>query len=159
MHWRDSIMEAARRMVAEGIASPDTMSGCEAAEINRLEAKVGVTLPAAYRFFLMVMGRGAGTFLVGTEWTIETLPLLQSVGLHLLEESGAESSFPDTGFVFASHQRYQFLFFDCADGEDPPVHHYMERDTTSHRVDNSFTTWLIQTVEEYIRYGWRENRG
>ena len=49
-----------RRLTACGVASPSDLVGCSADEIERLERKYRIVLPASYRLFLQTMGRGSG---------------------------------------------------------------------------------------------------
>jgi SMI1-KNR4 cell-wall len=146
--WRDRIAKAQQRLIGAGNAAPEGCVGCSTSEIDRLERECGLALPAAYRFFLQEMGKNAGTFLRGTEWTFDTLPDLQQVGRRLLRERNSESLMPAPAFVFAAHQRYQFLYFDCTEGDDPPVYHCMEGAPNVPKVYDQFSQWVLRTVVE-----------
>jgi len=64
---RRRITKVAEILVRHGVATENTITGCTATEIEKVETDVGCTLPLAYREFLAKMGRGAGSFYVGTD--------------------------------------------------------------------------------------------
>lgn len=112
---------------------------CTEAEVRELEQKVGLTLPLAYKEFLLWMGHSAGGLLVGTDIFYEHLPL-QEAAIELLAENNVTEKLPDTAFVFMMHQGYQFMFFDVSAGDDPPIHYYLE-----------------SKAENYIRWNYEDN--
>ncbi len=48
------------------------------------------------------------------------------------------------------HQGYQFLYFDCDAGHDPPVYLFLEGEDAPRQVFDSFSQWLSQCVEDEI---------
>lgn len=108
------------------------IKGCTEGEAGALETRVGRTLPAAYRAFLLWMGVDAGPLLVGSQWSCRYLADIQEYAVELLAENVFPQPLPDDAFVFWMHQGYQFLFFRCAEGDDPPVYYYHE---ARHKAD------------------------
>jgi hypothetical protein len=86
-------------------------------------------LPAIYEEFLARMGKGAGQFLVGSDYLLPALLRLREDAAALLEESGVGFRLDRTDFVFVGHQGYGFLFFNVADSPDPPVFLLVEDET------------------------------
>ncbi len=143
----DMVMAA---LVSAGISANENNTKCTSDEINCLESKLKMKLPAAYRYFLEKMGHGFGDFYQGTDWTFDRLGQLLSEARLLLDECGSEFRLTDSSFVFSMHQGYSFLFFtgnEC----NPPVNVYVEFEKPV-VVANCFTEWLRKTAEDQIRY-------
>ncbi|HUY75553.1 MAG TPA: SMI1/KNR4 family protein [Ktedonobacterales bacterium] len=122
-------LDAVKRQFAEMNARThvaDTVIPCAEQEIAQLERQYQLTLPAAYREFLLWMGKGAGNFLAGDACFYDALPQLREFALDLLAESGAPLRLPDDAFVFSMHDGYQFLFFRASEGANPPAYWYGE---------------------------------
>jgi SMI1 / KNR4 family (SUKH-1) len=99
---------------------------CSPSEVQGLERRFGVTLPAAYRAYLLIAGRRPPSAWVGTDCTIGWLYELREGAEDLLREQG-QPPLPAEAFVFLMHQGYQFMYF-LADGssDDPPVYYSLE---------------------------------
>lgn len=104
----------------------DRVIPCTEQEIAQLERQYQLTLPAAYREFLLWMGKGAGNFLAGDACYYDALSQLHEDALELLAENGVTQRLPDDAFVFSMHDGYQFLFFRASEGENPPAYWYGE---------------------------------
>jgi hypothetical protein len=147
----NAIKAAVQKLQESGLAALSEIRGSTAEEISKLEAHVGVRLPSAYRSFLRVMGEGAGGFLIGTDWTLPNLFSFKASAKRLLEENNIEASLLSTTmFVFAMHQGYQFLFFDCAGSADPPVFLFLDGEPGPRQVFGSFSDWLVRCVDDEI---------
>lgn len=156
---KNRIQIAVRRLSQSGLASPSELCGCTNEEIANLESQSSVNLPSTFRTFLSLMGKRAGEFLVGTDWTFSQLPELKERAQGLLEECGLKTAvLPATAFVFAMHQGYQFLFFDSVAGDDPPVFLFLEGEDGPQQVFSSFSQWLLQCVDDEIE-AYRESSG
>ena len=90
-------------------------------EIERLERQLGMEFPAAYKAFLLILGRDGGPDFVGSDCTIRTLPSLRMSAEQMLRSAGSQFVLPDKAVVFLMHQGYYFAFF-VTDGraDDPP---------------------------------------
>lgn len=95
-------------------------------------------------------GRGAGEFLIGTNWMYPDLKGLQKQARELLVDCKCTVPLTETAFVFAMYQGYQFLFFDCADGDDPPVFRFVDSTPSFEEVFPTFSEWLSQCVDDEI---------
>src|SRR5215467_11291282 len=109
----DFLDDALARLAAAGLFPGGRPSGCTPDEIARIEAKHGLALPLSYRRFLAAMGRSAGRFLVGTDFTYPRVLELKAGAEQLLVECDAKVALDSADFVFTLHQGYQFLFFRC----------------------------------------------
>ena len=108
------------------IVRPDQLRPCTEEEVRRLGQQVGLSLPEAYKEFLLWMGHGAGGFLRGSDCFYKQLIPLQRWAVELMEEDGFTAPLPADAFVFLMHQGYQFDFFRTGEGDDPPVYYYFE---------------------------------
>lgn len=94
-----SAEELVEILVDAGFAKSAPFSGCSDSDVEELEQRYKVKLPAAYIRFLKVMGRQAGNFLTDGIW----LYPLQDTRQEALEFIAAENSdfvLPLTEFVF-----------------------------------------------------------
>jgi hypothetical protein len=135
----DSIAAFVSRYEALGLSgTPATLQ-----EVEALERRVGVVFPAAYKAFLLILGRDGGPDFVGPDCTIRHLPGLREGATELLRSQGLPFQLPERAVVFLMHQGYFFVFF-VADGkaEDPPVFAYREGDAAPSLKAESFSAWL-----------------
>jgi hypothetical protein len=143
-----TIRASLKRLAASKVVAPQKLAGCSAAEIADLEAALNLRLPRAYRTFLSNCGKGAGDFLCGTDWEYKDIPQMQLVAKELLKESAILDRWTQSHFAFTMHQGYNFLFFDCTQGQNPPV--WLFYDGTCEQVRDSFTIWLDGCVDDEI---------
>lgn len=145
-------IEAAKtKLIQSGLAEIDTTIGCSEQEIASVEEAFSLSLPKEYRDFLRMMGREAGKFLVGTDYSFPTLLEFREDAERLLIENHADFGLSLTNFVFMFHQGYTFLFFDCKNGsDDPPVFLYTESEAAVRQVGESFSEWLNVAIEDDI---------
>ena len=146
----DFLDAALARLAAAGLLPGSRPSGCTADEIAEIEARCGIALPLSYRRFLAAMGRSAGDFLVGTDFTYPPLLDLRPQADRLLVECSAKIALNEADFVFTLHQGYQFLFFRCGLSDDPPVFYYEEGALGFVQVAGSFSAWLIGCVDDEV---------
>jgi hypothetical protein len=142
---------AKSKLMEAGLAAPNSFQGCTDEEIRSLESQLSIRLPKCYRDFLAVMGRAAGKFLVGTDYSFPKMLDFRKDAEALLRVNQSDFKLPPTAFVFIFHQGYTFLFFRCDDGaDDPPVLMFTEADKAPRKVFDSFTAWLLTAVEDDI---------
>ena len=112
-------------------------------EVEALERKLGVAFPAAYKAFLLILGRDGGPDFVGSDCTIGHVPKLREGAEELLQSCGSPFRLPESVVVFLMHQGYVFAYF-IADGrsEDPPVFFYLEGDSAPVQKAETFSAWL-----------------
>jgi hypothetical protein len=146
--FRERIAQVAEVLVRQGEATEATIIGCSAAEIETVEADVGRPLPLAYREFLAKMGRGAGSFFVGTDLFYPILLGLTQAARDLVAEDEVELVLPEDAIAFLMHQGYQFMFIRANKGEDPAVYYYMERSGEFVLKADRFTTFLMYAARE-----------
>lgn len=122
--------------------------GCSDLEILLLERSLGFTLPATYRAFLRIVGKGSGEFLDGSVFHLSEIPRLQEAARELLDEAGRPWALEAEDFVFLMHQGYEFLFLRRDGSEDPPVYLYEELEAAPRLWARSFSDWIHAAVDE-----------
>lgn len=122
---------------------------CSSAEVQALEHQFQIRLPAAYRAFLLFMGRRPDESFDGSDCAYRHLAGLRTGAERLLLESGQPFSLRGQDFTFFMHQGYQFLFFPCDDAsDDPPVYHYLEQEPATEKVYERFSDWMAVCAKE-----------
>lgn len=145
----DLAADTRRRLVSSGLVTEYQLQGCSPDEISVLESHYAVTLPAMYRAFLTVAGRGAGTLLLGTDFTSPLLLGLREGAEELLRDSGSAVTLPRDAFVFLMHQGYQFSTVGTGpDLDDAPVSSFTEGDDALTQTDPTFSAFLDRTLRE-----------
>jgi hypothetical protein len=132
------------------LAQLDKIIPCTEEEVRTLEQEVGLSLPAAYREFLLWMGHGTDGLLRGSDCLYEDLILLQRDAVGLMKEDDYPEPLPEDAFVFLMHQGYQFGFFRTSEGDDPPVYRYYEGADQSSitTIGPHFSEHLLSVVED-----------
>jgi hypothetical protein len=112
-------------------------------EVEVLEQQLRVAFPAAYKAFLLILGRDGGPDHVGSDCTTDDLPRLRGWAEELLENCGSPFHLPTKAVVFLMHQGYAFTYF-VADGrtDDPPVFSYLEGSLGPVQKAETFSAWL-----------------
>ncbi|MEO7019177.1 MAG: SMI1/KNR4 family protein [Ktedonobacteraceae bacterium] len=130
------------------------MVPCTLGEVAQLEQQIGHALPAAYREFLLWMGRSGGGFLTGSDCFYRSLADIQEGAKELLQEDHFSGTLPDNAFVFFMHQGYQFNFFLLNEGDDPPVYLYFEEIPTSTSfalICPCFSDFILTEIDGYVK--------
>ncbi|MBC9914081.1 SMI1/KNR4 family protein [Chitinophaga varians] len=120
---------------------------CSDEDIVMLEDMHGIKLPVAYKQFLAVAGRGADTYMAGSDWEYEKLDSVNREAIALLACHGCQD-LPDKAFICWMHQGYQFAFFVCDGNDDPAIFYYNE---TAGRADfvqtyDRLSDWLYDEL-------------
>lgn len=147
---QDLVGEATRRLSECRITMPDEFDGCNDADILSIQTKFELELPKCYCDFLRAMGRGAGSFLVGTDFTYPDIMDLRESAECLLAECGVNFRLPANAFVFADHGGYNFVFFYCDGEDDPPTFLFVDSYDAPMQNAESFSEWLTLAVEGEI---------
>ncbi|MBA4078007.1 MAG: hypothetical protein C0508_23465 [Cyanobacteria bacterium PR.023] len=143
-----SAEQLAKRIIAAGLAAPETMVGCSELEISALESRLSIKLPSQYRKFLLAWGKEAGDFLDDSCFLFDTLESICRTHAEKLAKKHGFQLGPQW-FVFLD--RYPaFLCFDTTQGEDPPVWLFDEDQTELKMVTKTFSEWLNKLVNDEI---------
>jgi hypothetical protein len=129
---------------------------CSQEEVAVLEQRRGLTFPAAYREFLLWMGKSAGApFLEGHEVFLSSLPLNHAAQA-LLAEHHVETPLPDGAIVFALIPGQGFIFLQqnkLRNSADPEVYTYPAPPAAKAQPFlysyGSFTSWLAMQIAKY----------
>ncbi len=148
-------MDAIReRVLNSGIARAEEIVGCAPEEVAGIEAQLGVQLPAAYRAFLLGLGRRAGSLFQGEDVEYPLVLDFRAQAERILDEDAGlcgrrRFSLPQDAFVFWTHQNYLFYYFPTADySDDPAVYRFMqEEDGQPRRESDSFLSFLSDWVD------------
>jgi hypothetical protein len=146
-----SIEHVLGRLLGSGLASSTTVRGCTESEVAVVESRLDLRLPAVYRDFLLTMGRAAGEFLVGSDYSFPKLLTFRDAAAKLLHRWNSLFALSSAAVVFLFHQGHTFLFFDTqANLDDPPVFMFTETESGVQQVFDSFSAWLIAALEDDI---------
>lgn len=138
-----------RRLASRGVDAAQWQP-CSPQQVQALEAHVGGQLPAAYRAFLLLMGRGAGDYLAGTPCFYDELLPIQAWSRSLLAQHRLDHLLPPDAFFFVNNG-YHLLFFRLCEGDDPPVYTYLEGDAVAAAFPRAFerySDFLLSMADE-----------
>ena len=99
---------------------------CTEEEIYVIESSLQLSLPDAYKEFLLWGGNWVRGFMEGSSCFFKSLLNIQEIAIELLEENQFPESLPSDAFVFFMHQGYYFMFFKTSKGNNPPVYSYLD---------------------------------
>jgi hypothetical protein len=122
--------------------------GCTDAQIAEIQGTHNFKLPSSYIYFLKKLGVNAGDFYLGTDIFYPIVLELKEWAHELLKEHDIKSILSEDSFVFSMHQGYQFMYFNCSEGDDPPVYHYFEGDSDSKKIAKSFSDFFYEVSFE-----------
>jgi hypothetical protein len=135
------------RLIASRIATPTSISGCSAEEIDSIEEQLGLPLPRAYVEFLAVVGMRAGAFMRDVDiFYPKMFGLRARAEEMLLNWEEGKLSLPNNALVFAMRMGEQFMYF-IADGktDDPPIWFYIEEAGKFKEISESL--WFVLESE------------
>lgn len=139
-----------KKIIEAKLADEQDIEGCSLAEIAVLEDRCGNPLPKKYKDFMVFMGRKAGRFLQGTDIFYSSVSELRIEAIDLLKENKEEFQLLSEYFVFSMHQGYEFLFFDCYDGDDPIIYQYIEGEGEPKKAWGSFSSFINETLQQHL---------
>ena len=112
-------------------------------EVEQLESLIGAALPAAYREYLLWMGKHRQGPFRGSEWFLEDLERNRENLPDLLKENEQDVPAEDV-VVFFTHQGYMAAWFvPPAVDDDPPCFYFTEVDPESIRKPVPFSEFLM----------------
>ncbi len=133
--------------------------GCTPEEVAELERQLRLELPLAYKEFLLYAGKGLGDFEIGSDIFYDEVDLveLQQTAREFLIEDNAPQRFPEDAYAFWMHQGYQFCFFNTTEGDNPPVHYYIEPGEDEEpkiqwNYHPDFTNFLIVEMRDQVKH-------
>lgn len=140
--------QLAKRIIAAGLATPETMVDCSHSEIDDLESRLSIKLPSQYQNFLETCGKEAGDFLDDSCFLYDTR---ESICRPHAEKQAKKHGFQlgPQWFVFLDHYP-AFLCFDTTQGEDPLVWLFDEDQAELKMVTKTFSEWLNKLVDDEV---------
>jgi len=126
---------------------------CDEPTVRDLEQRLGISLPPAYRAFLLVAGHGFLTWAGSHHALDDDIAELQLKGKRLLKSRGA--GLPADAFVFLIHQGAAVRFFLLGDGDDPAVYQWVDlaEPKPIEQVGRNFTAFVLESkrqLEEWL---------
>jgi hypothetical protein len=113
---------------------------CDEWAIADLEKQLGIRLPASYKAFLLLAGRGWEP-LEGSQYAVDDdLAQLQRFGKRIFSKN--HGTLPDNAFVFFVHQGFACQFFLLDDGDDPSIFQSVVGQGAPNKVYPHFSDWL-----------------
>lgn len=143
----DVVVEEMRRfasaLVEMGVARPGEVMGCGEEQMRSVLDRAGdFPLPAHYLAFLEILGRGAGRLFRGTD---VYFPEPIEANDYAAEFSAQDPRLDLSGrFFFATHQGYQFYFFDRTSPDT--VFMYTEGEREAQTMAPSFLEFLWRSA-------------
>lgn len=131
------------------VVALEEVVGCSDNAIQQLEKEFGVTLPGVYKSFLRIMGERCGDLFLSDNLFVKDLKYLQLTAREWSAENATITILP-TYFFFFGHHGYQFMFFNCEDGDNPPGYLLSETYTTPECVDSTLSSVLFQMLEAAV---------
>ena len=160
---RDIVEVARAKLMHAGLADPADLVGCSQEEIEDIEARLGLRLPASYRSWLAGLGRSAGPLWLASGSYYPSLLRITSELRIALSDEGL--SLPPDAMAFREHELMLFAWFRCDGSGDPPVHtSWFGGDDSDvlQRAAPSFSAYALAEVDDLIRTlpasTWREQR-
>ncbi|MFI9011449.1 SMI1/KNR4 family protein [Actinosynnema sp. NPDC053489] len=139
----EDIRRFAAALVELGVARPDEVLGCGADELRAVSDRAGgFPLPAHYLAFLRLMGRRAGRLFRGTDVCFPE-PVEANDHAREFHAQDPRLELADR-FFFATHQGYQFYFFDRASPD--AVFLYTEGEEEARPMAPTFLEFLWQSA-------------
>jgi hypothetical protein len=136
-----------------GCIAAEDIYPCTAAEVEALEAKLGLRLPAVVRELYLWCGKGlgdllGGTFMVDYEW--QMAEDLRGVGRRILAEAGEDPAMLDAHtLIVQTDADFNFAYLRTDEGNDPPVHCHTEQEPIFCGCER-FSDYLEWVIEEAV---------
>ena len=139
-------MDALVKLIVEsGMATPDQIRGCSDAEIKQIESIAGVHLPQAYKNFLLGFGASANDVFYDVLFVYPAIVEHRDIIERIEARTGYKLK--STEFVFLIRDGL-IIFFDTADGDDPPILLLEAPEPHPKKISFSFSEWLTVYVTD-----------
>lgn len=124
-------------------APDDHVQGCPQAEIDAIEASLGVVFTEMFRAYLRHMGKARGHLFRGSDIAQPSkFEEFRQFARELMHETSQSPELPTDAVVFLTRQGYQFTFLQPRGGFDCPVLNYMETESAPKQITESFASFL-----------------
>ncbi|WP_029630048.1 SMI1/KNR4 family protein [Zavarzinella formosa] len=155
---KDPFASILKRMQRSGVAEPSGLLGCTPAQIQRLETRYGVTLPATYRRFLELMGRKSGRLVTHDHLDIQYDYVVKATaGFPKLLDESSSFTLPADALIILGRDGDQFHYIRCDHPEDSAVWYVNLDDLKPRQVRKSVVGWVrswCQEAEQAIADGY-----
>ncbi|QBS42925.1 SMI1/KNR4 family protein [Nocardia sp. CS682] len=141
----EAVLDLCRDLIGSGFATVDQIAGCTTEEVAEVisSAPDGFPIPDEYLAFLEKLGRGAGSFFMGTDLFFPSL-LEANEAAADISSGPAEALTLQNRFFIGHHQGYKVYYFDLG---SEAVYAYQEGLPETQRLANSFVDFLRQAFE------------
>lgn len=149
--WKARISKSLSAIAANSLDAP--VIGSREGEIEALEQKLRIELPASYKLFLKTAGKQPGDFYDGSSCSIDELVDLQD-GANAILKDFEQPPLSSNMFVFLEHGGYMFFCMELTAGdEDPPVFFFDEDADGLQNINERFSNWLDRSAREQFPGG------
>lgn len=126
-----------------------TPRGCSTEEVDAVEKQVGHPLPAAYRVFLLWMGKDKDGVFRGSDWSASDVAENTEYVGDLLQENGLDWQPEGPILSFFCHQGYMIAWFDLPAAEDDPLCYFFSEgdEMTVPKQEETFSEFLLKELE------------
>ena len=124
--------------------------GCSESEVDELEKKLGFTLPAAYREYLLWMGKDYDGIFQGSDCFIDNVMDNNSWMPELLAENRITLDLPVNYLTFFMHQGYVAAWFAIPAEADPQCWYFGEGDTEVPVLRGSFSSVIFTEIQSLL---------
>jgi hypothetical protein len=140
-----TIKEVFSAIIQKNIIAEKNIIGCDNNEISIVEKHFSCRLPQAYKDFLSIAGKGAGSLFEGTDIFYPRVLELQSEAKDLLVELRLSHLLLDDAKVFCMHQGYEMNFFKPI-SDDPEIFQFFEGNTDAVIAWQTFSEFIIDNI-------------
>lgn len=144
-----------KRLLVAELATSATIQGCSQAEVDLVETRFKIKLPAVYVDFLRTAGKQAGVlFLPDIDILFPKILELREIAIEALNIfEGGKLVLPQNSFVFADRYGEQFMFFESDTGSDDPiVYRYSQGRHHFEKLDSHFSEIIEERLEFMERF-------
>jgi len=123
-------------------------TGASPRKIEELETRLGGSVPASYRRYLLAMGKDDAGPLRGTDCLLRHVVANNEWLPRLLSENDVHHDLPERYVCFFMHQGYIAAWFDLdSPGGDPPCWVFSEYDVPVPELRGTFSSFMRAEVE------------
>lgn len=147
MSYLSAIHEIHRNSIEPSLGAA---RGCSVSEVDELERTLGFTLPAAYREYLLWMGKDYDGIFRGSDCFIDNVMDNNSWLPELLTENGVKYDLPQYYLTFFMHQGYEAAWFATPAEPDPQCWYFGEGDTEMPLQKGSFSSVILTRIQSLL---------
>lgn len=153
--WLDELLDDMSRL---GVGNHNELKGCTSRQIQRLEEKLGVTLPDSYRSYLRCMGQNSGRLFSHDRIRVAYADLVELTGDAVVFLADCSEDIPigthayklpkDAMVILYRDSCDDYNFIRCNRADDSRVWHFNQDIWPPKAAFRSVRTWLKAWCDE-----------